>query len=193
MSLTISTVTPPTNCHWKNAEHTEIGMDVLFDEIGRVIPFSTKSTATDPWAVTLWAQATTGAYGSIAAFSPVAITSAQLISYANAKAASLLQVTKPYNTSVGGGATFKSDATGVTIANLLALAQWGTANPAGTENWVANDGTVQTVTGAQIVDLASRVGTYAQQVYGVGLAAVIASINSGAYTSYAQIDGYSWP
>ena len=120
---------------------------------------------------------------------PPAATIAQLQEHANAKVNALLTATNPYTAA---GVTLKADATGSTIANLLALAQWGTANPTAIENWISNDLTVTPITGAQFVALAPLVGAYAQLLYGTQLAAVLAQIAAGTITTTAQIDAFAW-
>lgn len=120
---------------------------------------------------------------------PPASTIGQLQAYANAKVTALIASTRQYTAS---GATLKADATGPTIANLLALAQWGAPNPAAVENWVANDMSVTPITGAQFAAMAPEVGAYAQLIYGTQLAAVLEGIAAGTITAAAEIDAYAW-
>ena len=116
-------------------------------------------------------------------------TTASLHAYANAKAATLLSNTRSYS---AGGPTLKSDATGPTLADLLALLNWGEANPTASTNWVANDSTVTAFTGAQIAAVAPLVGAYAQTIYSAELATVLAEIAAATVTTTAQIDAYAW-
>ncbi len=116
-------------------------------------------------------------------------TLTQLHVYATTKAAQLLSATRSYTAA---GVTMKADASAATIANLLALAQWGTTNIASSENWIANDYSIQPVTGAQFVALAPLVGAYAQLIYGTQLAAVLTQITVETITTTAQIDSYAW-
>ena len=139
-----------------------------------------------------WAAVeTAGAWTFTAPAAPVPPppTAAQLQAYANAKVNALLAATNPYTAA---GVTLKADATGATIANLLALSQWGAANPTVTENWIANDLSVTPITGAQFAAIAPLVGAYAQLLYGTQLAAVLAQIADGTITTTAQIDAYAW-
>jgi hypothetical protein len=116
-------------------------------------------------------------------------TIVQLQVEANAKANSLLGNMRSYSAL---GATIKSDAIASTIANLIALQQWGAANPTATTNWVANDFSVTQISGAQIVAIAPLVGAYAQSVY-AALAAILGQIAGGTITTIAQVDSYGWP
>lgn len=117
-----------------------------------------------------------------------AVLKARLIKYVNDKASSLLAVMQSYDTTPTSGAVLKADATAETIADLLACMQWGAANQTATKNWVANDGSVTAITGAQFEVLAPLVGAYRQSIYSDKLGACLVQINSGEIMSFAQID-----
>jgi hypothetical protein len=119
----------------------------------------------------------------------VAVALEQLQAHASSVAQNCLGATRSYTAA---GVTLKADATPATLTNLLALTQWGAANPTASENWVANDFSVTPVTGAQFVAIAPLVGAYSQSVYSA-LATVLQQIASGAITALAQIDAASWP
>lgn len=148
----------------------------------------TTISPSDPSAA-VWQAAVSGQYGPVAAFAAPVPTQAQLIAFANNKVTALLGAMRTYSAD---GGTIKSDASSGTIANLMALQIWGTANPDATENWVANDGTIQVVTGAQIAAIATLVGSYAQMIYGTELADVLGKIASGQISTVAQIIAYPW-
>ena len=117
------------------------------------------------------------------------ITKSQLQSYAGSKASAMLANMRSYTAD---GVTLKSDATSATLANLMALAQWGAANPTASFNWIADDYSSAAITGAQIVAIAPMVGAYAQLIYGTELNAVLSQISSNTITTMAQIDAYGW-
>ena len=143
----------------------------------------------DYWNVPGVAQPTPAQLAAAVAAADPAPAASSLKNYAAAKADALLSAMRPYSVS---GVTIKADATDGTIAQLLALAQWGTANLTASENWIANDLSVTAVTGAEFVALAPLVGAYAQLIYGTQLAAVLAQIGSATITTTAQIDAYAW-
>jgi hypothetical protein len=95
---------------------------------------------------------------------------------------------RSHDTTPTCGVVIKADASAETITDLLACMQWGAANPTATKNWVANDGTVTPITGAQFVALAPLVGAYRQTLYSDKLGACLGQINSGEITTFAQID-----
>jgi hypothetical protein len=127
--------------------------------------------------------------GVLVAPAAPALTQAQLQAYANAKSAPLLAAMRSY---VSGGVTLKSDATPATLADLMALAQWGVANAATSQNWVANDYSVTAVTGADFVAFAPMVGAYALSVY-AALATVLSEIASSSIATSAAVDAFAWP
>ena len=126
-----------------------------------------------------------GAWGLPLAPAP---TQAELQAYAGAKAQKLLAAMRSYTS---GTATLKSDATSATIADLMALAQWGAANVSASQNWVANDYSVTAINGAGFVALAPEVGAYALSVY-AELAGVLGAVAAGTITTTAAIDAYAW-
>lgn len=109
--------------------------------------------------------------------------------YAYIKATSLIGSMRSYNIS---GKTIKADATGGSLAQLMALSIWGAANPTATENWVANDLSVTVITGAEFVAVAPLVGAYAQLIYGGQLAIIILAISAGTISTTEEIDLYPW-
>lgn len=115
-------------------------------------------------------------------------TKAELSRMASGKVAGLSATPRAYTAA---GVTVSCDATQGTIADLLALKDWGTTSPTDTAPWVANDGTVTTITGAQAVALANAVGPYRLGLYRT-LSTVLGQIASGAITTAAQIDAAAW-
>lgn len=149
-----------------------------------------------PSGVTLMMQAGAGigwtlANGVLSAPVVVApvLTVAQAQAYASAKANGLLGAMRSYTS---GGVTLKSDATSATLADLMALAQWGAANETASQNWVANDYSVMAITGAQFVALSPLVGGYSLSVY-AALASTLTGIAGGSITTTAEIDAVAWP
>lgn len=140
-----------------------------------------------------WSQALSGLWGvqngQLVSMSFPAPTVAQLQAYAGSKASALLSNMRSYTAD---GVTLKADATAATLSDLMALAQWGAANPSATFNWISNDFSSTAITGTQIVALAPLVGAYAQMIYGTELNAVLAEITAGTITITAQIDAYGW-
>lgn len=139
-----------------------------------------------------WAARTVGCWavsnGALVAY-VVPPTASQLQRYANAKAVSMLAAVRTYTAA---GANLKCDATQGTFAYLMGQAQWGAANPAASQNWIADDNTSTPITGAQFVANAPLVGAYIQQIYSVNLHDVLAHIAAGTITTTAQIDTYQW-
>lgn len=123
--------------------------------------------------------------GGVFAAPFTAPTLAQLQAYANAKAAAFLSAMRTYG-------PLKADATAETVTDLMALEQWGAANPTLTSNWIANDNSITALTGAQFVASAPLVGAYRLLIYSTELAAVLFGITSGTITTFAQIDAYAW-
>lgn len=118
------------------------------------------------------------------------VTKSELIAYASDKATTLLATARSYDC---GGASVKADATASTISDLETLAAWGATNSSASKNWVVDDsGTMMAVTGAQFVALAPLVGAYRLEIYSDELSAVLAEIASGAITTLAEIDAFSW-
>ncbi len=89
-----------------------------------------------------------------------------------------------------GGVKCSTDAYSLTLlqgANSLAL-----ASPSMTFQWVQSDGTLTTLTAAQINTMFIAVSSFLQDTF-MACAAVIALINSSTYTTTAQVDAYAWP
>ena len=128
-----------------------------------------------------------GAFGPVP--EPPAPTQAQLQAAAAAKAQSLIANMRSYTS---GSETLKSDATPATLADLMALAQWGAANGSASQNWVANDYSVAAITGAEFVAFSPMVGDYSLSVY-AALASVLGEIASGAITTMAEVSAFAWP
>lgn len=114
-----------------------------------------------------------------------------LQNYASDKAMSLIATMRTYTNTVTN-VSIKADATGSTVAYLMAEAQWGAANLTATDNWIDNDNFATVVTGADYVAIAPMVGMYAKLIYGTQLASVLSSISAGTITTTTQIDSYAW-
>lgn len=86
------------------------------------------------------------------------------------------------------------DGTNDTRADLALLALYGQQNPAGTKTWVANNGVTTSLTGAELVTLATLAGNWVSDTY-PALMTLIGDITaeSPTVTTTAQIDAYAWP
>ena len=112
-----------------------------------------------------------------------------LAGYADRRLAALAEVPRSYTVA---GATVLCDATQGTVSDLLALEKWGAANPTATVPWIANDGSVTPLTGAQVVALGNAVGPHRLGLYNT-CADVHVQIANGTITTTAQIDAAAWP
>ena len=165
----------------------------FYDTIDSPAPSSIPSADLLSITDSQWKQAIIGFWGvengQLVQMPASAPTKSQLQSYAGSKASAMLANMRSYTAD---GVTLKSDATSATLANLMALAQWGAANPTASFNWIADDYSSTAITGAQIVAIAPMVGAYAQLIYGTELNAVLSQISSSTITTTAQIDAYGW-
>ncbi len=85
-----------------------------------------------------------------------------------------------------------SDGENSTRADLALLALFGQINPTGTQTWIDNNGVSTVLTGAQLVTLATAVGTWVSNTY-AALAGLLAQISAGAVTTTAQVVTFAWP
>ncbi len=166
---------------WMNAAHTQI-------DINR--PDGVRTTITpnapDP---ELWAAVVAGQRGPIAAYIAPAPSQDLLRRHANLVCERTLGASRVYSSS---GGSIHCDATTATRADLQQLMAWGAANPDAEQDFIANDHSIWTVTGAGFVALAPQVGAYALSVYSA-LSTVLKAITEGAITTLAQIDNFEWP
>ena len=116
-------------------------------------------------------------------------TTASLIAHASAKLQAIRGAAKSYSS---GSTTIASDTTDSTMADWLELQQWAALNPAGTRNWIANDGTVTPLPASVVPAIAVAVGTYKGAVW-EAFAAIVPAIHAGTITTTAQIDAANWP
>lgn len=116
-------------------------------------------------------------------------TKSQLISYANAKADTIISTMKAYGTAPS---ILKADRTSSTITDLIAIQQDAVTNPTDTVAWLANDNTVTTLTASEIAALAPTVAADRKAIYAIAGSAVLA-INAGTITTKTEIDALAWP
>lgn len=174
-----------SNCAYSSADQSTIDATLSANGVRTTLGKNDPYTKAD-YAIARQAGAP---YGPIAAFIVAPLTKGQLTAYTSTKVAQMLNATRTY---AAAGGTIKTDATAGTISHLLALQQWGASNPDAINNWIANDGTVQSVTGAQIVAIAPLVGEYAREIYSTEMTNVLSRIEAGSITTIAEIDAYPW-
>lgn len=175
-----------SSCAYSNAAGTAIDATIVASGARTTLGQSDPITKDD------FARAKAGEYGPVAPWVTPEPSKAQLLNYAQAKAQGILSAMRTYVGPSGVGGSIKSDATSGTIAHLLALVDWGRENPSAENNWIANDGSVQVVTGAQIAAIAPTVGEYARSVYSDAMSDVLTKIGAGTISTFAQIDSYPW-
>lgn len=174
------------DCAYSNAAGTAIDATLTASGV------RTTLTATDSVTKADYQLAKGGAYGAVAPYVEPVATKGQLVVYTQNKVAAILGSMRTYDGPPGVGGSIKSDATSGTISHLLALVDWGNANPTSTNNWIANDGTIQSVTGEQIAAIVPLVGDYARTIYSSEMSDVLDKIGSGTITTFDQIDLYPW-
>ena len=121
--------------------------------------------------------------------SPYAPPAFNPATYAAAKAESMVSAVGTYTIS---GTAIQCDCDQGTIADLLALKSWGSANPTVTSRFVQNNGAVVLLTGNQYVALAVLVGPIRLAIFNT-LGTVIQGIMGGTITTQAQVDAAAWP
>lgn len=114
-----------------------------------------------------------------------------LIGYAKAKQAALLAAGGTVNVAAAGAAPINvlCDGTSATRADLALLALFGQQSPTGTKLWLDNNGIATTLTGTQLVALATSIGTWVDNTYAT-LGTVLAGIAAtpATITTTAQVD-----
>ena len=123
------------------------------------------------------------------------LTAADLVSYSQMKQQALLKAGITVNVAASGSPTVNilCDGTNATRADLALLALFGQQNPTGTKQWLDNNDVVTTLTGTELVNLATLVGAWISDTYPT-LVSVINQINASppTITTIAQIDAASW-
>lgn len=83
------------------------------------------------------------------------------------------------------------DGTADTRASLAMLALYGQINLAGTKTWIANNGQSTTLTGLELVNLATKIGGWITDTYSI-LAANMTLIETGVITTVEEVDAIVW-
>jgi hypothetical protein len=169
-SVVVETVNLPSGTTLEDAFHADL--------VAQMVPCDSSVEQGDIYA--------NGRFTKSASLPP---SNEELAAHANSKAGVLLAAARTY---VVGGVAVKADATSGTVADLLALQQWGLANSSLSSNWLDNAGVVTPLTGAQFVELALLVGPYRMAVFNA-LGAVMQAINNRTIATLAQIDSAPWP
>lgn len=189
-------ITAITSAAYGDAAQTLIDLTVNTDAAKGVVCTVSKSGQGDPALAPalqqeagLFARAAAGEFGALAPYNAPRAEPAALKALASALAAGLLSGARLYTAA---GVTIAIDASQGTRTDLTNLMQWGAANQSAKQPWIANDGSVTLVTGAQFVALGPLVGAYALAVY-AALADVLAKIDTGAIATIAQLNSYAWP
>lgn len=121
-------------------------------------------------------------------------TVAQLEAYAETVWRACLAKGQTFNVAAAAAPAIPilCDGTNATRADLAMLALFGQANPTGTKEWTDNNKAVSTLTGTQLVALATLAGDWVSDTY-PALNALNAEIAAGTVTTTAEIDAYAWP
>lgn len=119
-----------------------------------------------------------------------------LMTYASNTQTKVLTAGQSFNVTPGAQTPLNvlCDGLSSTRADLALLALFGASNPTGTQQWITNTGVTLTLTGTELVTLATLAGNWVAHTY-TALAAINAGINATppTITTTAQIDSYSWP
>ena len=134
--------------------------------------------------------------GLLISIQPIAaiITSSQLIAKLAEVQQRLLHTGITVNVAAPGDPVVNilCDGTSATRADLTLLALYGQVNPTGTKTWVDNNNIATVLTGTEMIRLATLIGNWITDTYAT-LADNTSLINNSIITSYAQINGITWP
>jgi hypothetical protein len=125
------------------------------------------------------------AWSSGTGFTAPAATSAQLIAYASAKQARIMDGGTLI--SIGSGASVECSTDPASLVLLQGAAWIAAASPSQTFSWVPSTGSPVTLTAAQITAMFAGVSAFIQSTF-TTLAGVIAAITAGTITTTAQVD-----
>jgi len=125
---------------------------------------------------------------------PPAPTKTQLIAYVTTKQQNILAAGVTVNVAASGAPAVEilCDGTSSTRADLALLALFGQANPTGTKIWTDNNGVDTSVTGTELIALATIVGNWISSIYPFA-SGLVGQVNSGAVTTFVEVDAAAWP
>ena len=122
-------------------------------------------------------------------------SAATLIARANANLVTYLATPIDFNVGTSSAQVIVlCDGTNSTRADLALLALYGQSQPDGTKTWIDNFGKTTSLTGTQLVSLATSAGDWISDCYGA-LADIVSQITAAkpTITTTAQVDSYTWP
>ncbi len=182
--------------HWIALQFPAYTFDQLFDP--KTGPVRLLDDGAGNVTIGFWDAATLGEAPSAAQLASISsLPEAQppqvLIPYVEAAYEKSLGVAVQVNVNPGGSPLMiLVDAAPATQNALNSLALWGTLNPSGTRVWTDNNEVSTSLTGAQLVALATAVFNRVESAFSLRTT-TIAQVKSATITLTSQIDAITWP
>lgn len=181
------------NPKYASADGTIISCTVTFDAPLGAVPFLAAENDSVAYGRQIYADCVAGRYGAVAAFAAPTPTQQQLSAYAASKQSAIAAGGISVNVAPSGSPQMVEASTDVAslvlLQGALAIAQ---SSPWTSFSWVESTGVAVTLNATQIETIFVAVSTFLQATF-AALAAVLASIGSGAIATTTQVDQASWP